>query len=192
MRMSQGRAQRQVARLRTTQPRRWLNEQAAMYAQEVELLKDHRQRLENKHLVWRKAHWLRHGNIQPGSYDEPLLQHDLDDQLLDPLHYAKLKISKTGWKHGVLNNASDDAREQIAAKLKSWSHPLDTKRKDDNWQRQLKWFTGEAWGSFCAGSGGSPGGPVAIAELVMIITNDLETRGNMHCAIALGKCLNDG
>ena len=133
-----------------------LAEQAAMYAHEAELLKDQTQAGKKKHLDWRKEHWLRHGNIQPGRFGEPMLQHDLDSQLLDPLHYAKLGVPKTAWKHGVLNNASDDARVAIAEQLKAWSHPLDRRRKEDNRQRRLKWFTGESWGSFCVGKGGSP------------------------------------
>ena len=93
---------------------------------------------------WRMEHAHEHGNIQPGLYGEPLLRHDLDKQLLDPLHLAELGIPKTSWKHGVLNHASDDAREQISEQLKVWKHPLDCRRKEDNRCRADKWFTGEA------------------------------------------------
>ena len=158
-------------------PETALAEQTAMYEFEVELLKDQTRAGKKKHLDWRKQHWLTHGNIQPGKFGEPLLHHDLDSQLLDPLHYAKLGIPKTPWKHGLLNNASDDARETISEQLKAWGHPLDTRRKEDNRVRRQKWFTGEAWGSFCGGKGGSPGGPIAIAALVKIVADDLETRG---------------
>lgn len=106
-----------------------------------------------------------------------MLQHHLDHQILDPLHYSELGIPKTPWKHGVLNNASDDARDAISAQLKAWKHPLDCRRKDDNRCRAQKWFTGEAWGSFCAGHGGSPGGPVAIATIALIIADDMQQRG---------------
>ena len=43
--------------------------------------------------------------------------------------------------------------------------------------RAQKWFTGERWLTFCEGFRGSPGGPQAVAEVVKIIANDLETRG---------------
>ena len=76
-----------------------------------------------------------------------------------------------------LNNCSDDAREQISAKLEEYKHPLDTRRKDNNRVRQNKWFTGEAWRTFCSGERGSPGGPLAIASLVMIIAEDMLQNG---------------
>ena len=101
-----------------------------------------------------------HGNIQPGKFGEPMLRHNLENQLLDPLHMAELGIPKTPWKHGVLNNASDDAREQISDQLREWKHPLDCRRKDDNRSRADKWFTGEAWGQASAPARvGALGGP---------------------------------
>ena len=63
-----------------------------------------------------------------------MLEHDLDDQILDPLHMAELGLPKTPWKFGILRNASDDAREEISEQLREWKHPLDTRRKDDNKQ----------------------------------------------------------
>ena len=126
---------------------------------------------------WRMAHAAMHHNVQPGEYGRPLLHYDLNDFILDLLHLAELGVPKTPWKHGILNNASDDARQMISDKLAEWKHPLDCRRKDDNRSRADKWFTGEAWASFCAGERGSPGGPQAIAELVMIIADDMQQRG---------------
>ena len=126
---------------------------------------------------WRMRHAAAHSNVQPGEYGRPLLHYDMDDFILDMLHLAELGVPKTPWKHGILNNASDDAREKISDKLAEWKHGLDCRRKDDNRSRQNKWFTGEAWASFCSGHGGSPGGPLAIAELVMIIADDMQRRG---------------
>ena len=40
-----------------------------------------------------------------------------------------------------------------------------------------KWFTGEGFESFCAGTRGSPGGPIGVATLVMIVADDLQERG---------------
>ena len=54
---------------------------------------------------------------------------------------AKLGIPKTFWKYGILNNASDDARESISNKLKEFGTSLDCRRKDDNRVRADKWFT---------------------------------------------------
>ena len=93
------------------------------------------------------------------------------------LHLVELGLPKTPWKHGILNNASDDARETISKMLSDWKHPLDTRRKDDNRSRAQKWFTGEAWASFCAGQRGSPGGPQAIAQIVKVIADDMQRRG---------------
>jgi hypothetical protein len=72
---------------------------------------------------WRMEHAHTHGNVQPGLYGEPLLRHDLDKQLLDPLHLAELGIPKTSWKHGVLNHASDDARDTFACTAGTLTHP---------------------------------------------------------------------
>lgn len=98
---------------------------------------------------WRMAHARCHFNVQPGLYGRPLFEHDLSDQILDSLHYGELGVPKTPWKHGILNNSSDDARQAISDKLAEWKHPLDCRRKDDGRVRAQKWFTGEAWSSFC-------------------------------------------
>lgn len=126
-------------------------------------------------------------NIQPGEYGRYMLKHHQDAQILDLLHVAELGLPKIPWKHGILNNASDDARLQIAEQLREWKHPLDTRRKDDNRNRAAKWFTGKAWASFCAGLRGSPGGPRAIAELVLIVANDLSKRGVVSGALRAGE-----
>ena len=116
-------------------------------------------------------------NVQPGKYGEPMLHHDFTQVVLDALHMAELNLGKIAWKHAILNNASDDARDAMSAQLKAWRHPLDCRRKDDNRQKALKWFTGEKWHSFCAGTSGSPGGPVAIAMLTLIMAEDMQLNG---------------
>ena len=78
----------------------------------------------------------------------------------------------------MLNNASDDARVQISDMLAEWRHPLDTRRKDDNRVRAHKRFSGEKWASFCADEAGSPGGPPAIAALMLIVAEDMQLNGN--------------
>ena len=124
-----------------------------------------------------------HGEVCPGEYGRPMLFHDMDDQLHEPLHLSELGLPKTFWKYGILNNASDDARDAVADKCAFWKHPIDCRRKDDNRQRQQKWFSGEKWGTFCAGERGSPGGPVAIATLVLIVADDMQARG-----VTCGAC----
>lgn len=106
-----------------------------------------------------------------------MFQHHMDDQILDSLHYAELGLPKTPWKYGILNNCSDDARQQISEKLAEWRHPLDCRRKDDGRSRMQKWFTGERWATFCAGERGSPGGPIAIATLMLIVAEDMQVHG---------------
>ena len=106
-----------------------------------------------------------------------MFHHHMDRQVLDALHLGALGLPKTPWKHGILNNASDDARQKIADRLKDIGHPLDTRRKDDNRSRSQKWFAGERWLTFCAGQRGSSGGPQEIAKIVKIIADDLEARG---------------
>lgn len=85
---------------------------------------------------------VKHFNVQPGLYGKPLLHHNFDKQILDSLHLGVLGLPKTPWKHGVKNNASDDALDRISEQLKSWKHPLDMRRKDDGRVREQKWFSG--------------------------------------------------
>ena len=152
-------------------------EQAAMLAKEEELVAVTTKKGKRAFADWRMEHARLHGNIQPGKHGAPMLRHDLDKQLLDVLHLAELNCNKVIWKHGILQNASDDAREQISDQLKQLNHPLVTRRKDDNRVQAQKWFSGEAWATFADGHKGSPGGPKAIAQLVFIIAQDLQRRG---------------
>eukprot|EP00327_Prymnesium_parvum_P016826 CAMPEP_0113273110 /NCGR_PEP_ID=MMETSP0008_2-20120614/23672_1 /TAXON_ID=97485 /ORGANISM="Prymnesium parvum" /LENGTH=812 /DNA_ID=CAMNT_0000122597 /DNA_START=26 /DNA_END=2463 /DNA_ORIENTATION=- /assembly_acc=CAM_ASM_000153 len=152
-------------------------ELAELLAEERRLAADDTKKGKATFSAWRLKHAHSHSNIPPGCYGRPMFDHHFDQQILDALHLGALGLPKTPWKHGVLNNASDDARVEIGNYLKSISHPLDTRRKDDNRSRAQKWFTGERWLSFCAGERGSPGGPQAIAQIVKIIADDLEARG---------------
>lgn len=83
-----------------------------------------------------------HFNVQPGLAGKPMLRHHMRRQILDSLHLGVLGLPKLPWKHGVKNNASDDALELISEQLKEWKHPLDMRRKDDGRVRGQKWFTG--------------------------------------------------
>jgi len=62
---------------------------------------------------WRMDHAHAHLSIQPGPHGKPMFHHDFQDQILDPLHLSELGVPKAPWKYGVLNNCSDDAREDI-------------------------------------------------------------------------------
>merc|ERR1711871_587007 len=108
-----------------------------------------------------------HFNVQPGEYGEPMLHHDMDDQLLDALHVAELNLPKVIFKYTLLENASDDARDAIGAQLQAWDHPIDTRRKESGRDGKQKWFTGAKFVSLCNGDGRSPGGPVALATLIL-------------------------
>ena len=122
---------------------------------------------------FRMNHAHAHRNVQPLSYGRPFFEHNMDFQILCNLHLAKLGLPKTPWKHGFLNNLSDQGRERVSQALKEMKHPLDCRRKDDNRCRADKWFTGAAWHSFCHGQRGSPGGPVAIAKLCLLLAEDM-------------------
>ena len=166
-----------------TQQRR-ATEYRELLAKEAELAADSTKKGKAKYTAWRMKHaWkggVFHSNVPPGLYGLPLFRHHFRKQILDALHLAELGLPKTPWKHGIKNNASEDALEQISAQLKEWKHPLDMKRKDAGRVREQKWFNGEKWRSFCAGKDGSPGGPIAIATIVMIIADDLQLRGVDH------------
>ena len=152
-------------------------EYEAMLATEAELAAVISKKGKAVYSRWRMKHAGDHHQVQPGLYGRPMLYHDMRRQILDPLHLSELGLPKTFWKHGVLNNASDDARDQISERLRVWKHPLDCRRKDNNRVRANKWFTGERWATFCAGERGSPGGPRAMAELMMIVAEDMQQRG---------------
>eukprot|EP00965_Chrysotila_dentata_P221729 6192545-Pleurochrysis_carterae.AAC.2 len=123
------------------------------------------------------AHAATHCNVQPATYGQPMHDTDMDQQILDSLHLAKLGLPKTPWKFGITNNSSNDAQAATSEQVAEWKHPLDCGHKDNNHIREHKRFTGERWSTFCAGKRGSPGAPFAFAKLIMIITNDLQARG---------------
>ena len=162
-------------------PKKRVEQLRQLLEEEARLAADTTKRGKAKYSAWRMLHaWkgtVPHFNVQPGMFGRPLFRHHFRKQILDALHLALLGLPKTPWKHGIKVNASDDARERMSDLLKSWNHPLDMRRKEDGRVREQKWFTGEKWISFCAGKGGSPGGPIAIAMLVMIIADDLIMRG---------------
>jgi len=58
---------------------------------------------------------------------------------------------------------------KLETKLKEYGFPLDL--------RDNKFFSGGAWDGFCNGDKKSPGGPKAIAEFLLIMLDDLKTRG---------------
>ena len=152
-------------------------EYQSLLDKEAELAADDSKAGRNRFSKWRMDFAKAHSNVQPGKYGAPFFHHDFDDQILDPLHNADLGLPKTPWKHGILNNASDDGREQISAKLVEFKHPLDCRRKEAGRMRQDKWFTGASWRTFCMGERGSPGGPRALAHIVMILAEDHQKHG---------------
>ena len=126
---------------------------------------------------WRMEHAHSHNNVQPGNYGKPMFHHNFRNVILDMLHMAELNLPKIIWKHAILNHASDDCRAAISELLAEWRHKLDCRRKDDNRQRAQKWFTGEKFSSFCAGTSGSPGGPKALAQIIFMIAEDMQLNG---------------
>ena len=132
-----------------------------------------RRRYAERRLTYAKSH----GNVPPLDYGKPMFEHDMDDQFLDALHVSQLNLFKIPYKHALLNHASDDARELISDQLAAWKHPLDCKKKENNRVREKKFFSGEAFATFIAGERGSPGGPRAMAILLMIVADDLQRRG---------------
>ena len=157
---------------------------AALLKTEADLEADTTKAGKSRFSTWRMAHAKCHHNIQPGRFGEPFLEHDMSEQIVDPLHLSELNMPKIPWKHGLLVHASDDCRELISEKLKEWKHPLDCRRKDDNRLRAQKWFTGEAWRSFAAGHRGSPGAPIAIATLLLMVAEDMLIEGREAAAQA--------
>ena len=158
-------------------PRTALAQQKEMLAKEAALAADTTKAGKQRFSKWRMDHAHGHFNVQPGAYGMPMLKHDMKDQILDSLHLGKLNLPKIPWKHGVKNNSSDDAREDISRFLQEKKHPLDMRRKEDNRNAAQKWYTGEKWQTFVKGQRGSLGGPRMIAEIMMYIAKDLEQRG---------------
>lgn len=127
-----------------------------LLALEVELEKDKSKKGRHRFTEFRMRHAHRgpanHFNVQPGLYGKPLFRHHMEKQILDALHLGVLGLPKTPWKHGIKNNASDEALEKIGEQLKIWKHPLDMRRKDDGRVREQKWFSGV----YCTQIPGSP------------------------------------
>ena len=69
---------------------------------------------------WRMAHAHAHRNVQPGDYGKPMIHVNFSNVILDALHMAELNLPKLPFKHAILNNASDDAREAISQLLNQW------------------------------------------------------------------------
>lgn len=151
---------------------------------EEQLAGDHTKKGQRIFSQWRMQHAWKgqapHFNVPPGLYGRPLLRHHLRYQILDALHLAVLGLPKTPFKYGIKNNCSDDALDRISEQLALWKHPLDVRRKEDGRANERKWFSGEKWHTFCAGKCGSPGGPIGIATLIMIVADDLQLRGVSH------------
>ena len=156
-----------------------------MLAEEARLASDTTKRGKAAFSKWRMEHAHKHRNVQPGTYGSPMFYHNFRQVIIDALHLAELNMPKIAWKHCILTNASDDARAQISEQLSAWKHPLDCRRKDDNRVRAQKWFTGEKWASFCLGIKGSPGGPRAIAAIVLIIAQEMQLKGTVAPAAAV-------
>ena len=87
-------------------------EYEAELAHENTLLADKTKAGKSRFSRWRMKRAATHGNIQPGLYGAPFIFHDMNDQILDPLHCAELGIPKTPWKHGLLRNGAAAAAVQ--------------------------------------------------------------------------------
>ena len=123
---------------------------AAMEAEIAAFEADTSKKGKARYSKWRMEHAKTHGNVQPGAYGEPFFDIELDDFILDLLHLAELNIPKIAWKHAIMNNASDDAREEISAFLKEIQHPLDCRHRPRarpkpsylhvDWREHLPWL----------------------------------------------------
>jgi len=118
---------------------------------------------------WQCERAKEHLNIKAGPEGLSVLGQATRRSHLCHLHLARLNLPKTPWRWGLLNHMSDDGRELVQTKLKEYGFPLDLRDK--------KFFSGGAWDGFCNGDKKSPGGPKAIAEFLLIMLDDLKTRG---------------
>ena len=66
----------------------------ALRATEAKLSADTSKAGKARYSKWRMEHAHMHGNVQPGGYGAPFMQHDLDQQLLEALHLAELNLPK--------------------------------------------------------------------------------------------------
>jgi hypothetical protein len=147
---------------------------AASLALEAPLLADVTPKGVRKYADFRMGHAATHGNVQVGEYGQPLIHHNMVNQVPEPLHGLKLNLLKVGDKHAYLNHMSDPARESCSDYMTYIKHPLDTRRKEScKGHRGEKWHNGEALGSLIDGHRGSPGGAIVYAEKALIISADL-------------------
>ena len=142
---------------------------------EQQLLADRSKKGIAVHTKWRLDHGHKHYNVQPLQAGEGTFDVDMSSQqYLCNLHGPLLNLPKhSPWSHGILRNASDDGAAAISETLKLMKHPLDCRKKDAGRVKQEKWFTGERYQTFVKGGRGSPGGPKAMAQVVMCLATDL-------------------
>ena len=142
---------------------------------EARLLADTSKKGVAAHTKWRLDHAHSHYNVAPLKAGEGTFDVDMaTQQYLCNLHGPRLNLPKHApWSHGILRNASDDGAVAISEALKLMKHPLDCRKKDAGRVKQEKWFTGERYGTFVKGGRGSPGGPKAMAQIVMCLATDL-------------------
>ena len=130
-----------------------------------------------KYARWQTERAKRHLNIRAGPEGLSVLRQATRRSHLCHHHVARLNLPKAPWKWGLLMNLSDDGREKVQGTLTEYGFFLDLWAKQNGRDGSKKFFSGEAWDGLCCGDKNSPGGPKAIAEFLLIMLEDLRTRG---------------
>ena len=112
-----------------------------------------------------KLHPLSQGEFQP-----PILQLDMEDIIVDPLHALYLNLPKTLWKYAFGDRMVNEQRELVADYLMKIGCPLDIRAKADGRDANRKWFSGAVFQQFVEGNDtDNPGWMTNIQEILEII-----------------------
>ena len=84
-------------------------------------------------------------------HEPPILNLDMDDIIVDPLHCLFLNLPKTLWKYCFGDRMTNSQREAVAEYLSEIGCALDIRAKGDGRDAGRKWFTGAIFQRFVEG-----------------------------------------
>ena len=114
----------------------------------------------------RSTHLEKHGNQH--EHKRPHTEFDMDDWILDLLHYLYLNIPKGTFKYTFRYKSPDEVLPKLSKALKHFKLPLDMRTQAQNAKEKEAWYTGGAYQRFVEGDNNSLGLARNIAVLLRI------------------------
>ena len=108
--------------------------------------------------------------LAQGEFETPILELDMEDIIIDPLHALCLNLPKTFWKYAFGDRMVNEQRELVADYLLEIGCPLDIRAKGDGRDANRKWFSGAVFQQFVEGNDtNNPGWISNMQEILEII-----------------------